>query len=308
MTARELSALVKETIDEWSNHNVPRLGAALAYYAVLSMAPLLIVIVAVAGLAFGQKAAEGQIVWQIQGLVGYQMAESIQGILRSASGPGKGIAATVVGVVTLVLGASLVVSELRSSLNLIWQVPTRSSDAGLLRELVRMVQYRFWSFLMVLGAGFLILLSLVFSAVLAGLGKNFQQWVTIPPQALVAMNSIFLLAVTILVFALIYKILPDVTMDWSDVAVGAVVTSVLFTIGRYLIALYLGRSTVTSAYGAAGSVVLILVWVYYSAQIFFLGAEFTYVYANRFGSRFRKRLASLSEAGAAEREAAGRPL
>jgi membrane protein len=290
MTRRDIVDLLKLTYDEWNNDNVPRLGAALAYYTVLSMAPLLIVVVAVAGMVYGQKAAQGQIVWQIQGLVGYQVAQAIQGILEAAQGPGKGIFATVVGIVTLVLGASLVVSELRSTLNLIWKVPIRSDEFGIFKGLLKMVQYRFGSFLMVLGAGLLLLASLVISTIFAAVGKNLQSLIAPTPAVMQIVYLFFWFAVTTLMFALIYKILPEVHMHWSDVIVGAVVTSVLFTIGRLLIGLYLGKSTVASAYGAAGSVVLILVWVYYSAQVFFFGAEFTYIYTNKYGSRFRARL------------------
>jgi membrane protein len=298
MTWRNVPELVSEAFKGWNQDNVPRLGAALAYYTVFSIAPLLIIVVAVAGMAFGEQAARGQIVWQLRSLVGYQVAEAIQSILGEAQLQSKsnGISATIVGISTLVLGATLAVSELRSSLNLIWKVPTPSTDCGLLSELLRMLQYRFWSFLMVVAAGFLLLVSLVINTVIAGLGKSLQNWITLPPAVLQVESWLFWFAVTTLLFALIYKILPDVNMDWTDVAVGAVVTSALFTIGRQLIALYLGKSTIASAYGAAGSVVLILVWVYYSAQTFFFGAEFTYVYANRFGSRSRPRGASLKQA------------
>jgi membrane protein len=289
MTLRDIPGLVTAALDKWNKDNVPRLGAALAYYTVLSMAPLLVVVVAVAGLAFGKEAARGQIVWQIQGLAGYQVAEAIQGILQGAQGPGKGIIATVAGVVTLVLGASLVVSELRSSLNLIWKAPC-PSERSLLRELLTLLQYRFGSFLMVLGAGVLLLASLVMSTIFAAAGKNLQSWIAPGPTVMQVVYLFFWFGVTALLFALIYKILPDFHMDWSDVVVGALVTSALFTIGKLLIALYIGKSSVASPYGAAGSVVLILVWVYYSAQVVFLGAELTYVYTHKYGSRFRARL------------------
>jgi len=296
MTSRDVAELVKEAFNEWNKDNVPRLGAALAYYTVLSIAPLLIVVVAVAGMAYGESAARGQIAWQLQSWLGYQVAEAIQGILGAAQEHRKGLFATAVGISTLVLGATLVVTELRSSLNLIWKVPAPPSEGGMFRELLRMLHYRFWSFLMVLAAGFLLLASLVINTLVSGFGKNLQQWIRLPPGVLQGAYWIFWFAVGALLFALIYKILPDVNMDWGDVIVGAAFTSALFNIGRLLIALYLGKTTVASAYGAAGSVVLILIWVYYSAQIFFFGAEFTYVYANRFGSRSRGRSASLRQA------------
>jgi len=285
----QLKALVVETFEEWNRDNAPRLGAALAYYSLFSLAPLLVVVIAIAGLAFGREAAEGQIFWQIQDLVGRNGAEAISIILAGARAPAKGILATVVGLLTLMFGASLVVSELRSSLNLIWKAPQRD-DSGLLRGVLTMVHHRFISFAMVLGIGFLLLVSLVINAVLAALGSQLQKTLPLPEAVLQGITLVLWFAVTTVLFALIYKILPDVKIAWSDVAMGSIVTSAMFTIGKLLIALYLGKSTVASTYGAAGSLVIILLWIYYSAQIFFLGAEFTKVYANKFGSRLRSRL------------------
>ena len=279
-----------ETFEQWSADNAPRLGAALAYYSVFSLAPLLIVVIAVAGLAFGREAAQGQIVAQIRDFVGQQSAEAIEKMISTARGQAKGIFATVIGLVTLIFGASLVVSELRSSLNLIWKVQERGDSPGLLRGMARMVQQRFLSFAMVLGVGFLLLVSLVINAMLAALGQRLQQLLPLPELALQTITAVIWFAVTSLLFALIYKVLPDIEIAWSDVAVGAVVTSALFTLGKLLIALYLGKSSVASTYGAAGSLVIILLWVYYSAQIFFFGAEFTRTYANKYGSRLRSRL------------------
>jgi membrane protein len=282
--------LVRETFNQWNGDNAPRLGAALAYYAVFSLAPLLIVVIGVAGLAFGRQAAQGQIVWQIQDLVGREGAAAIQKMLESARTPAKGIFATLVGIVTLIFGASLVVSELRNSLNVIWKAPAPPNGGGFLWGIVRMIQQRFLSFAMVLAIGFLLLVSLVVNAALAGVGKYVQAWLHIPEAALHGISLVIWFAVTSVLFALIYKVLPDVKIAWSDVAVGSIVTSALFTIGKLLIALYLGKSTVASTYGAAGSLVVILLWVYYSAQIFFFGAEFTHVYANKYGSRLRSKL------------------
>ena len=287
---KHVSELVTETFEQWSADNAPRLGAALAYYSVFSLAPLLIVVIAVAGLAFGREAAQGQIVAQIRDFVGQQSAEAIEKMISTARGQAKGIFATVIGLVTLIFGASLVVSELRSSLNLIWKVQERGDSPGLLRGMARMVQQRFLSFAMVLGVGFLLLVSLVINAMLAALGQRLQQLLPLPELALQTITAVIWFAVTSLLFALIYKVLPDIEIAWSDVAVGAVVTSALFTLGKLLIALYLGKSSVASTYGAAGSLVIILLWVYYSAQIFFFGAEFTRTYANKYGSRLRSRL------------------
>jgi len=282
--------LISETFREWNADNAPRLGAALAYYSVFSLAPLLIVVIAVAGLVFGRQAAEGQIVWQIQDLVGREGATAIERMIQSARTPAKGIFATAVGLITLIFGASLVVSELRSSLNLIWKAPEPPEEKGLLKGLVRLVRQRFLSFTMVLGVGFLLIVSLVINAVLAAVGQQFQSMLPIPEVALQGITLLVWFIVTAILFAIIYKVLPDVEIAWSDVAMGAIVTSALFTLGKLLIALYLGKSSVTSTYGAAGSLVVILLWVYYSAQIFFLGAEFTKVYANKYGSRLRSRL------------------
>ena len=290
---KKLSELLGATFSEWSNDNAPRLGAALAYYSVFSIAPLLIVVIAVAGLVFGRQAAEGQIVWQIQDVVGRDGAQAIEKMIQSASAPKKGIPATAAGIITLIFGASLVVSELRNSLNLIWKTAQKEGDAGLLKGLVRMLHDRFLSFAMVLGIGFLLIVSLVINAVLAAVGKQFQGLLPLPEYALEGISFVISFIVTAILFAIIYRMLPDAAIAWSDVAIGAIVASALFTLGKLLIALYLGKSSLTSTYGAAGSLVLILVWVYYSAQIFFFGAEFTKVYANRHGSRLRLRLVTV---------------
>jgi membrane protein len=282
-----LRDLLAETFNEWSRDNAPRLGAALAYYSVFSLAPLLIVVIGVAGLVFGRQAAEGQIVWQIQDLVGREGAETIQRMVQSARAPAKGILATLAGLITLIFGASLVVSELRSSLNLIWKAPESQEDTGLIKGLVQIVRQRFFSFAMVLGIGFLLMISLVVNAVLAAVGQQFRYLLPLPEVTLQGISLAIWFIVTAFLFALIYKALPDVEIAWSDVAVGAVVTSALFTLGKLVIALYLGKSTVASAYGAAGSLVVVLVWIYYSAQIFFFGAEFTKVFAKTCGSRVR---------------------
>jgi len=293
---KQWAELAVETFNEWSNDNVPRLGAALAYYSLFSLAPLLIVVIAVAGLAFGREAAQGQIVWQIRDLVGKEGAIAIQNMIQSAWAPAKGIFATTIGVITLIFGASLVVSELKNSLNLIWKAPQPQDAAGIFRDLLNMLRQRFLSFAMVLGVGFLLLVSLVVNAVLAGVGQRLQNLIAIPEIVLQLTTLAIWLIVTTGLFALIYKVLPDVQIAWSDVAIGALVTSTLFTIGKALIALYLGKSSVASTYGAAGSLVVVLLWIYYSAQIFFFGAEFTKVYANKYGSRLRARL-SLKSTG-----------
>ena len=282
---KDLLGMFKETVGEWVNDKAPRLGASLAFYTLLSLAPLLVVIVAVAALVYGQEAARGQLVWQIQGLVGADGARAIQGLVQGAYKPGTGVIATLLGFLTLAFGASSVVVELRDALNTIWHVPRDRDNTGL-SSIFRLVKERFYSFAMILGVGFLLLVSLVLNAWIAAMGKFFASALPTPEPLLhVATFLISFLVITFL-FAAIYKMLPAVRLQWSDVAVGASVTSLLFTIGKQLIGLYLGKTTFGSTYGAAGSLVIVLVWVYYSAQLFFFGAEFTKVYTKTFGSQF----------------------
>ncbi len=271
--------VVKQTFAEWNQDNVPRLGAAMAYYTVVSIAPLLLVIIAVAAFAFGREAAEGAIVSQIQGLVGETAAQAIQGMIQNASKPSTGILATIIGIVTLLAGASGVFAELQAALNTIWKAPARP-DSGLL-DLVRA---RFLSLMMVLGMGFLLLVSLVLSAGLAALGSYAETLLPLPESVLHLISFVISFGVITLLFAMMYKILPDVPVAWNDVWMGAAVTAFLFTFGKFLIGIYIGKANFASTYGAAGSLVVILVWVYYSTQILLLGAEFTNVYARRHGS------------------------
>jgi membrane protein len=280
VTLQSVWELIKKTASSWNDINAPRLGAALAYYSMLAMAPLLVVSIAIAGMVFGEKAAQDQIAYQVQSLVGTQGGEVLQTLLAHAGRPSQGLAAAVVGFVLLVLGASGVFGELRDSLNLVWNVPTMSSGG-----LLGLIKYRFFSFAMVLGVGFLLLVSLGLSAAIAAAGKFFGQYLPVPEMLLHAGNLLFSFLVVTALFALLYKVVPDVHIEWRDVWIGAAVTSVLFSVGKFLIGLYLGKASVGSAYGAAGSIVVFLVWLYYSAQIFFLGAEFTHAFAERHGSR-----------------------
>ncbi len=284
VTLGSTKKLIADTVSCWSGINAPRLGAALAFYTTLSMAPLMVFSIGIAGLVFGRHAAQGRIVAEIGSLVGAQGGAVIQSLLLdSTSKTPSGIVWTVVGIFTLLFGASGVFGELRDSLNLVWGVRTTS---GGLREMLR---YRFFSFAMVVGIGFLLIVSLLVSAAIAAAGKFFEQFLP-APEALLHVTStlISFLAVTVL-FALLYKVVPDVRIEWQDVWIGAAVTSLLFSIGKFLIGLYLGKASVGSAYGAAGSLVVFLVWVYYSAQIFFLGAQFTHIFAERRGSRAQAR-------------------
>lgn len=273
-----LRDLVTETFSEWSDDKASRLAAALSYYTIFSVAPLLIIAIAVAGLVFGRKAATEQLVGEIRDLVGNDGAQVIQSILQNASKTTSGILATCIGVVTLLVGASGAFGQLQDSLNTIWEVKPKAGRGvkGVLRD-------RFLSFSMVLLIGFLLMVTLLLSAFLSGVGKYLADMLPMSSFVLQAINFAISLGVTSFLFALIFKVLPDAYIRWRDVWVGAAVTALLFSLGRFLIGLYLGRSSVSSAYGAAGSLVVLLLWIYYSAQILLLGAEFTQVYAGKFG-------------------------
>jgi membrane protein len=255
------------------------MGAALSYYTMFSIAPLLVIVIAIAGLAFGPQAASGAIFEQLRGLVGDSGAAAIQGLVQSASKPAASIVAAVTGLLTLVLGATTVLGELQSALDRIWRAPQREGKGWM-----RLLRGRLLSFGMILVIGFLLLVSLVLSAAIVALGDWFGPWFAKMRWLLEALNIVLSFVAVTALFAMIYKILPRVRLAWRDVWIGAAVTAVLFTVGKFLIGLYLGKSGVTSGFGAAGSVVVLLVWVYYSAQIFLLGAEFTAVYTYRHGS------------------------
>jgi membrane protein len=281
MNLKAVWTLLKDTVAEWQADKVPLLAAALAYYTVFSLAPLLIIVIAIAGFVFGPDAARNQLDEQIQGLVGSEGADAIQTMIKNAYQPSSGIIATLISVATLLLGASGVFAQLQDALNTIWEVPPPQKGVK------GMVKARATSFAMVLVIGFLLLVSLVVSAVLVGIGNFFGN--LIPGLAFVwqIVNFVISFGVVTLLFGLIYRVLPDVKVPWSDVWHGAVVTSLLFTVGKWLLGLYLGNSSVASPYGAAGSFVVVLVWVYYSAQILLFGAEFTQVYSKHYGSKWR---------------------
>jgi membrane protein len=266
--------LLKRTYAKWNEDHAPGLGAALAYYTVFSLAPLLMIVIAIAGLVFGQEAAQGQIIGQIQGLVGEESAKAIQSMIEEARKPAAGILATVIATVMLLVGATGVFAQLQESLNIIWQVPEKSGEG-----LWKMLKDRFISLMAVLGAGFLLLISLVISAGLSAVGATLAHVLPGPEFVLQILNFLVSFAVVTLLFAMMYKLLPDKPVRWGDVWIGASITSLLFTIGKFFIGLYLGKSDVGVAYGAAGSLVVILIWVYYASQIFLFGAEFTAVYA-----------------------------
>ncbi|MEG3984012.1 YihY/virulence factor BrkB family protein [Microcoleus sp. T3B2] len=279
MNLKTVISLLKQTFTEWQEDKAPTLAAALAYYTVFSLAPLLIIVIAIAGLVFGADAAQGQIVTQLQSLIGKEGAETVQELILKASEPKSGMIATLVGIATLLWGASNVFTNLKEALNTIWNV---SPPPG--RGIWGFLQDRILSFAMILGIGFLLLVSLVISAILAAVSYWLNGLLQLPVGIWQIVDFALSFGVVTLLFALIYKLLPDVHLAWNDVWIGAAITSVLFTIGKSLIGVYLGGSGIASTYGAAGSFVIILLWINYSAQILFLGAEFTQVWANRYGS------------------------
>jgi membrane protein len=281
MNPKEAFSLLKTTLFEWLDDQAPTLGAALAYYTVFSLAPLLIITIGIAGLFFGAEAAQGQIFDQLRGLLGEASGKAMQEIVQSASAePKTGVVATVIGFVTLLFGASGVFGQLQASLNIIWGVQPKP-DRGILG----IIRDRTLSFGFILVVGFLLLVSLLLTAAIAFVGKQFGTMVPGMEALIQLLNSVLSLAVITLLFAMMFKILPDAKIAWRDVWIGAFITALLFTIGKFALGFYLGRSGVASSYGAAGSLIVLLLWVYYSSQIVFFGAEFAQVYANRFGSR-----------------------
>ena len=273
-------ALIKSAVAAWIDDYAPSMGAALSYYTIFSLAPLLLIVIAIAGLFFGADAVRGEIFGQLRGLMGDDAARAVEGILASVSKPSEGIAASVIGVIVLLIGATAVFGELQDALDRIWRAPVHDKASGLWG----FVQTRLLSFGMIFGIAFLLMVSLVLGAVMAALGKwwggVFGGWELLAQS----INTLVGFVLTTVVFAMIYKYMPRVRVRWDDVWLGALVTSVLFTVGKFLIGIYIGKSGVASGFGAAGSLVIILIWVYYSAQIFLIGAEFTWVYAHTFGS------------------------
>ena len=281
MYLRRLGSVLSKAANAWIDDHAQSMGAALSYYTVFSIAPLLLIAISVAGLVFGQDAAQGAVVDQLRGLIGQNGAQAIQDLLKNVSRPSSGIVATVVGLAVLVIGATSVFAELQDDLNRIWQVPTRKKVSS------------WWAFLrtrllsigMIFAMGFMLLVSLAASAAF----DAFAAWST---SALAGweglahgVNFVVSFVLTTALFAMIYRFMPQATIEWRDVGIGALVTALLFTVGKTLIGLYIGKSALASGFGAAGSLAVLLAWVYYSAQIFLFGAEFTWAYAHAFGSR-----------------------
>lgn len=274
-------ALFRDAAQSWFRDHAQSMGAALAFYTIFSIAPLLLIVIAVAGTVFGEEAARGEIYYQLQGMLGSQGARAVQDLLESARRPAESVPAAVAGLAVLFVAATSVFAELQDSLDRIWRAPQRTPHTalwGLLRA-------RLLSFGMILGIAFLLIVSLAFSAALAALGRWWDpestSWITFSGASEAGLSLLLVTAV----FALIYKTMPRARIHWRDVWVGAAVTAALFVAGKFLIGEYIGRSGVSSVYGAAASLIVVLLWVYYSAQIFLFGAEFTWVYAHRYGSR-----------------------
>lgn len=270
--------LMRAAADGWFEHQASRTGAALAFYTVFSLAPVLTLSIAIAGFFFGDAAARGEIVDQIKGLIGQEGALAVQAALQNASKPGAGFIATVMSIGTLLIGASTALAELKSGLDQIWDVPPERR-AGFWY----FVRTRLLSFGLILALGFLLLVSLVISAALTALGR-FWGGEHVLSLLLSWINFLFAFMLVAALFATIYKMLPSVRIAWRDVTIGSLVTALLFTAGKFAIGVYVGNSTVASTYGAAGSIIIILLWVYYSAQIMLFGAEFTRAFAYRYGS------------------------
>ena len=281
MTFRDLRNLVRAAAAGWVADYAQSMGAALAFYTMFSIAPLLLIVISIAGLVFGDQAARGEIFGQLQEMLGSTGALAVQGLLESVRKSTQSVTASAFGIGLLLIGATSVFGELQDALDRIWRAPVRVPSSGLWR----LARARLLSFGMILGIGVLLMGSLVASAALAALRKGWgplrSEWVTIASGVELAASF----ALVTVVFAMIYKIMPRVRIAWKDVWIGALVTSLMFTIGKVLIGLYIGRSGIASGFGAAASLVVVLVWVYYSAQVFLFGAEFTWVYCHKFGSR-----------------------
>ena len=274
--------LIKQTAKEFSEDKCPRLGAALAFYTALSLAPMLLVTLGIAGLAFGEEAAQGQIADQLDDMVGAENAKTVEDMMANSRSKAGGIFSTVIGIVSLVIGATGVFIQLQDAINTVWGVEAKKNEKylGILTEL----KNRLLSFTMICSMAFLLLVSLAFSAFLTGVGGWIDSKMPFGSWWMRLVNCVISFGMTTLMFAMIFKLLPHAKIAWRDVWVGAAVTAVLFNLGKYLIALYMGMAAVGSPFGAAGSFVVLLMWIYFSTQIMLFGAEFTQIYSNTHGS------------------------
>lgn len=301
-----LPTILKLSYQGWKEDKASRLSAALAYYTIFSLAPMLLIIIAVTGLFWQRDVVQSQLLNQIQGLVGAEGRTFVADLITSASHPAQGILATVVGIITLLIGALGVFNELHNALNTIWDVKEEETQ-GFVEAVKKVIFDRLLSFTMILGIGFLLLVSLVISAALSAVQETIGNAIPVSEILLQLVNLIISIGVITVLFALIFKFLPDAEIAWRDVWLGAFVTSVLFSLGKFLIGLYLGNSAVASSFGAAGSLVLLLIWIYYSAQILLFGAELTQVYANNYGSKIVPEGEQVPAQAGATPQPAGRP-
>lgn len=276
MTARHALSLVWKALVAWFDDSAPRHGAAIAYYTLFAIAPVLVLVIGIAGLVFGQDAVRGEIVTQISGLIGRDGAEAVQSILQRASEPREGIGATVLGLAGLVFAGTGAFLELQAALNKVWEVKAATTSAFDVKALVKR---RLRSLGMVVSIGFLLMVSLTVNAAVNAAVTWFGSVAEVWPVAVLMVNQVVNLIVSAVLFGILFRVLPDVRLSWNDVAIGSVVTAVLFAVGQRLIGLYLGNSALASPFGAAGTIAIILVWVYYSTQIVLFGAELTRVFA-----------------------------
>lgn len=285
VSPKEMFQLIKAAALAWYNDNAMSMGAAIAYYSIFSIAPLLIVAIAIAGFFFGVEAAQGHIFAQARGMLGEEGALALQALVESASKPAEGFLATVIGLAVMVFGATGVFAELQGAMDRIWQIPAAKRQSGIWY----LIRQRVLTFGMVLGVAFLLLVSLIVSAFISAVETLWNPYLTGPELLLQILNFAVSFLIIALLFAMIFKLLPRVAVAWGDVVIGAGVTALLFNVGKILIGLYIGKSGVVSGFGAAGTLVALLLWVYYSAQVFLLGAEFTWVYSRHCGSKSRSR-------------------
>jgi len=296
MRFKDVFDLCRKSVNAWIDDYAPSMGAAIAYYTMFSLAPLLVIVIAVAGAVFGQEAVQGEIAAQLTGLIGREGALAVQGLVRSASEPDRGLIAGSVGLVLLIVGATTVFAELQSALDRVWHVPEREKPQGVWAVL----RARLLSFGLILTLAFLLMVSLVVSASVAALGSWAGTLMAGAETLFFLLNFVVSLAILTTLFAMIFKFMPSVPIGWRDVWIGALVTAVLFEIGKFAIGLYLGKSSVTESFAAAGSLVVLLAWVYYAAQVFLLGAEFTKVHADAHGNRSGERAVKATEVAAVE--------
>ncbi len=299
MKPTHLFDLCRKAVMAWVDDFAPSMGAAISYYTMFSLAPLLVIVIAIAGALFGREAVQGEIVAQLSGLIGQEGAIAVQGLVKSASEPAKGLVAGLISVAVLIVGATTVFAELQSALDRIWHVPEAAKPSGLWAIL----RARLLSFGLIFGLAFLLMVSLVVSAGVAAFGGWAGGLLPGWELLLHGLNLLVSVSISTLLFAMIFKLMPTAPIAWRDVWIGAAVTAVLFEVGTLLIGLYLGKSGVTESFAAAGSLVVLLAWVYYAAQIFLLGAEFTKVYASEHGSVAGAKAVAATEATAAAAKA-----